>query len=71
MKAMACPICTTLERDERLLREAVEERVEALRWNLPADVRAEGRCVSRRDLAEPCRRRSARRCRRGSVSDQS
>ena len=39
MKAMACPICTTLERDERLLREAVEECVEALRRNLPADVR--------------------------------
>jgi hypothetical protein len=38
---MPCPICTTIARDEQLLREAVEERTEALRWNLPEKIRAE------------------------------
>jgi hypothetical protein len=35
------PICTRLERDEQLLRDAVQERVEALRFELPEDIRAE------------------------------
>ena len=38
---MACPTCTRLDRDEALLRDAVEERVEVLRWALPEDVRSE------------------------------
>jgi hypothetical protein len=37
---VACPTCTRLDRDERLLQEAVEERVEVLRYALPEDVRA-------------------------------
>lgn len=38
---MACPACTRLDRDEALLRDAVQERTEALRFALPEDVRAE------------------------------
>jgi hypothetical protein len=36
---MACPTCTRLDRDEALLRDAVDERVEVLRFALPEDVR--------------------------------
>ena len=36
---MAYPTCTRLDRDEELLRSAVEEREEALRYALPEDVR--------------------------------
>jgi hypothetical protein len=38
---VACPTCTRLERDEALLRDAVQEREETLRFDLPEDVRAE------------------------------
>jgi hypothetical protein len=38
---MACPTCTRLERDEALLRDAVQERAEALRFELPEELRAE------------------------------
>jgi hypothetical protein len=38
---MACPTCTRLERDEALLRDAVQERAEALRVELPEELRAE------------------------------
>jgi hypothetical protein len=38
--AMTCPTCTRLDRDEALLRDAVREREEALRFELPEDVRA-------------------------------
>ncbi len=37
--AMPCPTCTRLDRDEALLRDAVDERVEVLRFELPEDVR--------------------------------
>ena len=37
---MACETCTRLDRDEELLRLAVEERAEALRFGLSEDVRA-------------------------------
>jgi hypothetical protein len=37
---MACPTCTRLERDEALLRDAVQEREEALRFDLPVELRA-------------------------------
>ena len=37
---MPCPTCTRLDRDEALLRDAVQERAEALRFELPEDVRA-------------------------------
>jgi hypothetical protein len=37
---MACPTCTRLERDEALLRDAVQEREEALRFDLPEELRA-------------------------------
>jgi hypothetical protein len=40
MRAMACPTCTRLDRDEALLRDAVQEPAEALRFHLPEDVRA-------------------------------
>jgi hypothetical protein len=38
---MACPTCTRLERDEALLRDAVQERAEALRVELPEELLAE------------------------------
>jgi hypothetical protein len=38
---VACPTCTRLNRDEAILRDAVQERTEALRFELPEDVRAE------------------------------
>lgn len=38
---MACPTCTRLDRDEALLRDAVQEREELLRFGLPEDVRSE------------------------------
>jgi hypothetical protein len=38
---MACPTCTRLERDEALLRDAVQERAEALCFELPEELRAE------------------------------
>jgi NMD protein affecting ribosome stability and mRNA decay len=41
IRAMACPTCTRLERDEALLRDAVQERAEALRFELPEELRAE------------------------------
>jgi hypothetical protein len=36
---VSCPTCTRLDRDEALLRDAVQERAEALRFALPEDVR--------------------------------
>jgi hypothetical protein len=39
MGVMACPTCSRLDRDEALLRDAVDERVEVLRFELPEDVR--------------------------------
>jgi hypothetical protein len=39
-ESVSCPTCTRLDRDEELLRSAVEERAEALRFDLPEDVRA-------------------------------
>jgi hypothetical protein len=36
---MACPACRQLDRDERLVREAVEERREGLRYALTDDDR--------------------------------
>jgi hypothetical protein len=39
MWVMACPTCTRLDRDEALLRDAVQEREEVLRFALPEDVR--------------------------------
>jgi hypothetical protein len=36
---MACPVCERITRDEALLRDAVQERAEALRLALPEDVR--------------------------------
>lgn len=41
MCGMPCPICTRMERDESLIRSAVEERTETLRFALPEDVRLE------------------------------
>ena len=40
-KKVSCPTCDRLDRDEELLRSAVEERIEALRGNLPEDLRAQ------------------------------
>ena len=38
---MACPTCSRLDRDEAVLRDAVQERAEALRLNLPEQIRSE------------------------------
>ena len=38
--AMPCPTCTRLDCDEALIRDAVQERAEALRFNLPEEIRA-------------------------------
>jgi hypothetical protein len=54
---MPCPTCTRLERDEELLRSALEEREEALRFDLPEDVR--GRSRTRSLLARIEERRAA------------
>jgi hypothetical protein len=36
---MACPTCTRFDRDEQLVREAVEERRETLRYTLSEEER--------------------------------
>jgi hypothetical protein len=58
---MACPTCTRLERDEALLRDAVQERAEALRVELPEELRAEVEEEEERLLATQVARIEQRR----------